>query len=83
MLRFVSTVLLTILVLLFALQNFHTVPVGIFVGHVDVRLVFVIFSAVSAGAMVPILYSAAKRMKQGSTKVVESVEEDDFLEDEE
>ena len=87
MLRFTLTVLVTIFVLLFALQNFHTVPVGFFVGNVEVRLVFVIFSAMAVGATIPIFYGAIRRIKAGAaetdTEDVVVEDEGDFLEDEE
>ena len=83
MLKFVFTVLLTIVALLFALQNFHSVPVGFFTGHVQVRLIFVILSCVILGAMSPILYGMARKVKiSKSAPPAEEAEDDIFDEDE-
>jgi uncharacterized integral membrane protein len=64
MFQFILTVILTIIVVIFAMQNFYAVPIRFFLwGPFQVRLIYVILSAIIIGAMVPIFYSVIRKMK--------------------
>ncbi len=70
MVRIILTVLVTLVVLLFVLQNFVAVPISFLTfGPIQVRLVFVILSSLVIGAMIPVFYRLVRRMK---TRKIES-----------
>lgn len=83
MIRFILTVLLTIVVFLFVLQNFVSVPICFLTfGPVNVRLVFVIFTSIIIGIMIPIFYRLVKKIKTVKPEE-ENMERDEIFEDEE
>ena len=84
MIRFVLTVLLTVAVFMFSIENFHTVPVRFFVSNpVHVRLIFEIFSSIGMGILISIFYAMARKLRQtnGSHTGEESLVEGIFDEE--
>lgn len=82
MLKFILTVLITILVVLFALQNFIVVPIRFLIFEpVEVRLIFVILSSVLIGVMIPIFFRLIGRLKSSGSREETAEREEIFDED--
>jgi len=83
MVKFILTVLSTIVVFLFSLQNFYTVPIGFLTfGPINVRLIFVIITSMIIGALIPIFYGMTRRLKLAKSGNVSAEELEIFEEDE-
>ncbi len=82
MLKFIFTVLITILVVLFAIQNFIIVPIRFLIFEpVEVRLIFVILSSVLIGAMIPIFFRLIGRLRSSDSTEKTAEREEIFDED--
>jgi uncharacterized integral membrane protein len=83
MVKIISTVVVSVIVVLITLQNFYMVPVKFLsFGPVQVRLPFLIFSSIIVGALISIFYNMVKNLKRdkGQTEIVE---QDEIFDDEE
>ncbi|MBW7995932.1 MAG: DUF1049 domain-containing protein [Candidatus Glassbacteria bacterium] len=82
MLKFIFAVLLTTIVVLFALQNSIQVPIRLLTFEpVEVRLIFVILSSMFVGALIPIFYRLVKRIKSSKSGKEIVVREEIFEEE--
>jgi len=82
MIKFILTVLVTLIIVLLTLQNFSMVSIGFFTfGPVQVRLPFLVFSSMIIGALIPIFYNMIKNLKIFNSEKKE-IEQDEIFEDE-
>lgn len=82
MFKFILTVLITIIVVLFTLQNLYMVPLRFLAfGPVQVRLAFLLFSCMVIGALIPIFYNMTKKLNYLKSEE-KKIEQSEIFDDE-
>lgn len=70
MFKLITTLVITIFIVVFALLNIHMVHIRFFMGDpIQVPLIFLIFVSILIGAMIPILYSLVKRVNKNKYEI--------------
>jgi uncharacterized integral membrane protein len=77
--KLVLAILMTIVIVVFAICNSHHVDLNLAVGKMEVRLVFLLLTAFVVGMMVPVFYrlyrsADEKRLRKRETELQQAME---------